>query len=555
MENEKKQNPINMVKDMIISWPMSVKIMAGVLMITFIIIGSVYNNYKSEIEFISLYDKEISSGQIDEIVNVLNQKGFRQGIEFDIKKNEKSSSLVVQKRIAGLVREKLDKEGYPKNEDIVGSANITTTEDERKRIERMQQEQSLAEQIRQMDGIKNVTVNIVPEQEGVFEEDLKPAKASVTVTLKDGFALSSMETKSIMNIISGAVKGLDNKNVNVIGTDGKIYSDRVLAEEDPNGTIPLDVQASRQKDLQDSLTRNAQNFLDGILGPGKSKVSVNAVLNFDGVEREMLVYGNPLSGGAVPVSGGEGTLTIGGTVVNVKNKNKGYKTVGDEVAPPPSGVHVVSMEKIKEKYDNKNKKETTDGTGYENLEERINYQIDESKTRVVQATGKIERLTVALALDSVPEQYEEDLKNIVAATVGVDENRGDMIVVTNMPFGGVREVIPVVRPIGTEQVNHNNNLLNPATVRYGAALFVMLTAIMLAIYFGKQQKSNKEKTKLNLTVSPLMGMNTITGLDSDKGGRTVSPLNNNTTNQTLTNWATERPNEIADLLKKSWLKA
>ena len=146
-----------------------------------------------------------------------------------------------------------------------------------------------------MDGIKKATVRIVPPRDSLFdnEEGRQPGKASVYIETKDGYKINSGKTESIMALVANSVEGLEKKNVAVIDETGKILSDSVIAGDDPNGALPLDVRQARQYELQEKYTKNTQEFLDGILGKGNSKVLVNVSLNFDGTERMMTVYGNP----------------------------------------------------------------------------------------------------------------------------------------------------------------------------------------------------------------------------------------------------------------------
>ena len=550
-DREKKKNPFIMVKDIVMEWPLSIKIGAVVFLIAILLAGGIYNNYSYKNEFVSLYQSEIFPDEIDEMTALLIRKGFVQGEDFDVLKSDDGSSIVAQRQLAGTIRSELEEEGYPRNDSVIEKSNITATEDERDRTARLEQEQGLAKQIRAMDGVKSAVVNLVPHQEAFFASEDRPAKSSITVGLKDGYRMSISQTASIMNIVAGAVEGLTIENVKVIGSDGIIYSDRVHSQNDPEGEIPIDIKEAHTRDMQDRIVKNAQEMLDGILGPGKSRVTVNIDMNFDGVSREMVVYGNPAAQGdgyehAGPVDGE--TITIGGRLIS-------YNTTSDGMAPPSNGSHIRSLEVMKEKYKNKTPDESKEeGSEYEDIEQRLNYELDQTKTVVVESPGKIERITVALALDCIPEKYVGDITSVVAASVGLDESRGDMISLVNMPFpGNVDPVIPYPGVVDPKPANPFG-FLNSGFAGFAGFALALFAIMIMALYVSKKNRSDRQRMELNLSSVPPSSYHTITGLLEDKSGNTVSPSVNGNTNQHLTSWAREKPNEVAAKLMSSWMK-
>jgi len=557
-EKNKKGNFLTVLKDLVTGWPLSVKILAGILLVVVIIGGGIYNNYCYHHEFISLYESQISSDEIDKMTSVLTDSGYRQGKDFDVLKADKFSYMVAQRQLAGIIREELEREGYPENNALIDNPSSMMTEDERDRLVRLQQEQSLAKQIRSLEGIKSAVVNIVPEHKDIFEAEDRPAKSSVTLTVKNGFRLNNSQTESIMNIVSGAVEGLKPENVKVIGSDGVIYSDRVHSGGNPEEDIPMDVKEAHRQDIEDALTRNAREILDGILGPGKAKIQVHADMNFDGISREMVVHGNPQYQGdgfehAVNNYSDNGeTITIGGRLVGYVTPEGVFKTASDQIVAPSGGAHVRSLEIIKEKYENGENSggDGKEGSDYENIEQRFNYELDQTKTVVVESPGKVERITVGLGFNSVPEKYIDDLVSVVAATVGLDESRGDVISVVNMPFNIPP---PEVRPPDVYTQPHTS-FINPNLVRFAGFSLVMFAMFVAVVYVTKKKRGDFQKTQLNLATVPPSSFHTITGLLEDKAGNTVAPSGNGNSSQNLTTWAKQRPDEVAKKIMNSWLK-
>ena len=245
----------------------------------------------------------------------------------------------------------------------------------------------------------------------------------------------------------------------------------------------------------------------------------------------------------------DGVITIGGRSIGQVNQDGSFRPLGDEIVPDSNGVHVLSMERLREKY-NKGNGETVSGKsdGYDRIEERFNYQLNSYQTKIVPATGKVEKITVALALDNVPEKYIPDLKQVVAASVGIDEGRGDFISVINKPMF---HSVPATN-LPQEQVATRSNPVNVKTLAWSGTFIIMVCLLIYGLYLIKEKKSNNAKIKLCLTTGPSAGINSITDLVSDKAGRTAWPSTFKSFER-LTSMAKEKPDKVAELLKTSWM--
>ncbi|MCL6645321.1 MAG: hypothetical protein K6U88_10165, partial [Dehalococcoidia bacterium] len=72
---------------------------------------------------------------------------------------------------------------------------------------------------------------------------------------------------------------------------------------------------------------------------------------------------------------------------------------------------------------------------YTRTETTTNNEIPRTTSTTIQAPGKLERLSVSVVLDeSVTAAQEAAITSAVAAAVGLDQVRGDVISVTRLPF-------------------------------------------------------------------------------------------------------------------------
>lgn len=594
-ENQEKSgggSPITMIKNMVMNWPLSVKIGVGVALVAIIIVAIMINSHNAQFKMVPLYAKDISADDVEEIKLQLIKMGYNEGTEFDVMKGEKTSYIVSQTILRNKMVSQLADMGLPRSvrttSETAKSGGFTQTEDERNLANLRALEGDMEMSIMMMEGIIDAKVKIVPQKESIFEEQQEPGKATVMIKTRDNYSISKPQIQGIINLVVGSVEGLTADNISLVDTRGITLSDLVAPEVDEFGVPTSGAQQDKQKDFEKSLTNSAQDLLDKTLGDGNAFVEVRANLNFDQKEQKMKVLGSPTGGSSgAPVSlstdsettspGGEsqGYITIGGRTVGV-NQAAGFEPVssvsGDQTVPPSNGGHVISYQIDSENYNNDKSGDDgvtpagggTDGkaSNYDHTVTQVNIDYDQYETHIITAPGGVDRLSVALMLNQIPEGRVEEIKNAVAACVGLDPSRGDVISVSNFPFNRseyeeMREemlsapVAPSHNPAGT---SFQMPAVNKAVIGWAGAAIVLLLLVVFALFLAKQKKSDREKMQINLTAGPGSSINPIADLLSDKSGRTVAPSSNNATSvDELTRLAKEKPTQIAELLKTSWM--
>ena len=91
---------------------------------------------------------------------------------------------------------------------------------------------------------------------------------------------------------------------------------------------------------------------------------------------------------------------------------------------------------------------------YERTESTTNNDISRTSTTTIKAPGAIEKLSVSVVLDeSVTQQQEQAIRGAVAAAVGLDQTRGDLLNVVRLPFdASVTEALALPVPNGMTPV-------------------------------------------------------------------------------------------------------
>ncbi|MEO9254004.1 MAG: flagellar basal-body MS-ring/collar protein FliF [Tepidiformaceae bacterium] len=270
-------------------------------------------------------------------------------------------------------------------------------------------EGELARSINTLDGVKASRVSIVMPKEAIFSEDQAPATASVLLSLKPGADLNQDQIKGITNLVSNSVENLKAAGVTIIDQTGHVLFDGAL-QDGQFSTGATGTQLDMQHSYELQLQRDLDSTLTKIVGAGRSATTVRAKLNFDKVQTADEKYGN-----TTPLSSTTHSETFAGTGVNV-GAVPGTGTNGSTTSPGTST--------------------TANGnSNYTTTDTTTNNQVDKTTTSVIKAPGTVDKLSVSVVLDeSVTAAQQASITGAVAASVGLDQTRGDTLSVTRLPF-------------------------------------------------------------------------------------------------------------------------
>lgn len=278
----------------------------------------------------------------------------------------------------------------------------------------------LARSIETFSAVEHARVHIVMPEHSLFVSEEQPATASVVIQLKPGRTLTADQVGGIAHLVSGAVEGLNKRNITVVDVGGNTLFDGAELE-DASGVASAATHLQQQQKFEQSLERDVQGLLDRALGAGRAAVKVRATLNFDKLETETESFspaqgsangqGTPRSSSSVTetytTNGSASTGAVPGAVANIPGANAALNTTTPENA----------------------------ATSYQRTENTSNFEMGKTVQRTQQAPGRVERLAVSLLLDeSVAEAQAADLQQAVATAVGIDAQRGDQVAVSRLTF-------------------------------------------------------------------------------------------------------------------------
>jgi len=331
----------------------------------------------------------------------------------------------------------------------------------------------LARTIAQMPEIERARVHLATPERRLFANDENRARASVVVSLRNGQALAKTQVNGIVHLVSSSVEGLQVRDVTVVDGHGRLLSS-VAGSDDAAGLTGS--QMEYQRTLEKDIETRIQTMLERIVGVNKAVVRVSSVLDFRKVETTEERYdpnsqvvrseqrGQEKANGVNGVSGG-----VPGVQSNVPE--------GADQEPAQTSSST-----------NQTKNET------------VNYEISRTVSRIVESTGSIKQLSVAVLVDGIYEgaktaeggkssvdsikkyvaRPEEDMKRIeeiVKKAMGYSAERQDQVQVTNVQFDIATEEAPAQ---GIEAAAEPTSPLMPY-LRYGVGGVLFLLILFMVV--------------------------------------------------------------------------
>ncbi|MBI4000784.1 MAG: flagellar M-ring protein FliF [Nitrospira defluvii] len=285
----------------------------------------------------------------------------------------------------------------------------------------------LARTITQMPEVERARVHLAIPERRLFATEQDRARASVVVSLRASQTLTKAQIQGVVHLVSSSVEGLQARDVTVVDGHGNLLSNTSTDESAGLSGTQMEYQRTLEKDIETRI----QSMLERIVGVNKAVVRVSSVLDFRKIETTEERYdpngqvvrseqrGQEKSSGVNGTSGG-----VPGVESNVPG---GTETEGGQTSS----------------NNNQTKNET------------VNYEISRTVSRIVEPTGTIKKLSVAVLVDGTyeggkageaasdqPKKYvarsEEEMKrieDIVKKAMGYSTERQDQVEVVSIQFG------------------------------------------------------------------------------------------------------------------------
>jgi flagellar M-ring protein FliF len=279
-------------------------------------------------------------------------------------------------------------------------------------------EGELARTIASLDGIESARVHLVLPERQLFARESEQPSASIVLQLRRD-ELTPGQVRAIRNLVASATPGLTTNRVTILDETG-----RLLAAASAEGSAAAEGIDARQVAIEERIRRTVTDIVEGVVGPGSSRVQVTAEMDFNRVEERTQ------------------TFDPEGRVVRSTASSEGSSNSTERTQGVTAGANVPDANTTAQAPGSQDSDTTS--------QETVNYEISNTLRTEVSEGGRIRRLSVAVAVDGVTAPGEganatpayqprsaDEMQRITAlvrSSVGFNEQRGDVVEVVNTQF-------------------------------------------------------------------------------------------------------------------------
>ncbi len=327
----------------------------------------------------------------------------------------------------------------------------------------------LSRSIESIRGVKSARVHIVIPKDSLFSQEQLPATASVIIDYSAAEGkMNKNQIQGIVNLVANSVEGLKVENVKIIDSFGNIISD-ILKDDSEDVTGEVNKKLDYKKKMESYYEKRVQSMLEQVVGKGKVIARVTVDIDFTKSEKIMEFYD--------PENIAERS--------HQKTKDTAVEYDATKGGVPGVASNVPSvMADQNSKLVNENLKKNMNKE-----QEIVNYEVSKTVDKIVNATGVLKRVSVAVVVDGIYKEVKKDKKvikefsqrtpqemdtfrEIVKKAIGFNETRKDQVEVSCVAFS-YNELDEITDKI---QQDRKNEIIMTA-VKYG------LTTLLLLIIF------------------------------------------------------------------------
>ena len=289
-------------------------------------------------------------------------------------------------------------------------------------------EGELAQSIMTMDAIASARVHLsIAKSTSFVASDGDKSSASVVVALKPGRTLAPEQIAAVINMVAGSVASLAPTRVSLVDQGGNLLSSHVDLSDGFDASAAGNEGAKR---FQDDIRRNVTGLLGPVIGEDNFKLSVTAAVNNDRVDETLEKYGEaPKVTSEAMREEQERNRTVAGVPGSLSNR------------PPAAAVPAPADAAGNAPADGA-PKPADDGTARKNATTR-QYAYDRSITQIKRSRGRLEKLSVAVVLNSAAAPDPKtgwtpaelgNIEKMLRSGLGINAQRGDSLSLTALAF-------------------------------------------------------------------------------------------------------------------------
>ncbi|MBB5607332.1 MULTISPECIES: flagellar basal-body MS-ring/collar protein FliF [unclassified Janthinobacterium] len=287
-------------------------------------------------------------------------------------------------------------------------------------------EGELAQSIMTMDAIASARVHLsIAKSTSFVASDGDKSSASIVVALKPGRTLAPEQIAAVINMVAGSVASLAPTRVSLVDQAGNLLSSHIDLTDGFDASAAGNEAAKR---VQDEIRRNVTGLLGPVLGEDNFKLSVTAAVDNDRVEETLEKYGEaPKVTSEAMREEQERNRTVAGIPGSLSNRPPAA------AVPAPTGAPAAAGDAPKP---------PEDGSARKNATTR-QYAYDRSITQIKRSRGRLEKLSVAVVLNSAAAPNPKtgwtaaelaNIEKMLRSGLGINTQRGDSLSLTALAF-------------------------------------------------------------------------------------------------------------------------
>ncbi|MEG6585877.1 flagellar basal-body MS-ring/collar protein FliF [Dendrosporobacter sp. 1207_IL3150] len=437
-------------------------------------------------------------------------------ITFEPQETANGTAILVSAKDVHRVRLELASQGLPRGHkgfEIFDQNKFGVTEFQNKVYLLQALQGELTRTIEQMTEVEKARVHIVLPEDSLYKKNEKPATASIMLKLRPSAQLNKQQIKGVVNLVAHSVQGLKAENVTIVDSLGRILNE---SDSEMSGAITL-TQLEMTKKVQDDLQKNIQSLLDQVLGTGRAAARVNVELSFDQRTLDRQVF--------------EPVVDEKGIIRSSQETNENY--TGNSLSP---GGAAGTASNIPGYVTGNNSQ-----SNYEKKDVTRNYEINETKEKVVSAPGSIKRLTVAVLVDAnITKVQQDSLAKTVSSAIGLNAARGDVVSIESIAFN--TEMLDKQQKEEQEFAKQQSQAF---WIKVGLAVIAIIAVMYLVRIYMRRKEDEKEQMIAANSIQPEPVEAKSKKLSQEEQERS-------TERQAIEKMAKSKPEDVAQLIKV-WL--
>jgi flagellar M-ring protein FliF len=496
----------------------------GVIAVVFA--GMAFTKWSSTTDYAPLYTS-LSGADAGKVTQALDSAGVKWKLADGGASVLVPSNMVYKERVA------LSAQGLPTSSDglaLLDKEGITASEFVQRVDYQRAMQGELQKTIQAISGVASATVNLTIPPDQVFAGAQADSPSAGVLVQPSGPELSSDKVQAIVNLVASSIPNMTPSDVTVADSNGNVLNA-------PGMNLASSQGLEQQNAYDTALGTAVSNYIATALGPNHAAVHVQTDMNFDQTKKTSLTTSAPTdkSGKAQPLPSQQTTSKenyTGAAAAAAGNLGiTGTPAAGNGSTP--------------ESY-SKTQSQTTNA-------------LDQVETEVNQAPGKINRLSVAVLLDSSavkPADVTNWTKQIQTA-VGYDATRGDSVQVTPVAFSSAAQKAAKQQLSAASGSGAQGGMLD--LVRTVVTLAIIALVLFFAWRAIKKAESNRIPLRVPLdlreletaetrAIGPASSMPRLADLEP----RALQPALDSGSEGELGDLIEHQPDEVAQTLR-SWL--